>query len=119
MKRSLNKVHKDQQNIEFNETIILALVLRNYLHSKVLFNFNPFVPNANTADKSKISQISETDMASSKKDFFFKACVRYFLSNLCFSPNDCPLKTMKNFVPEIFKFLYFRLPFFFLLSAIA
>ena len=56
MKRSLNKVHKDQQNIEFNETILLALVLRNYLHSIVLFNFNPFVPNANTADKSKISQ---------------------------------------------------------------
>ena len=27
----------------------------------------------------------------------FKACVRYFLSNfLFFSPNDSPLKTMKN-----------------------
>ena len=44
---------------------------------------------------------------------FFKACVR------CFSPNDSPLKTMKNvfyfilfyfqalFIFEIFKFLYF------------
>ena len=26
----------------------------------------------------------------------FKACVHYFLSNFCFSPNDSPLKTMKN-----------------------
>ena len=26
----------------------------------------------------------------------FKACVRYFLSNFYFSPNDSPLKTMKN-----------------------
>ena len=25
-----------------------------------------------------------------------KACVRYFLSNFYFSPNDSPLKTMKN-----------------------
>ena len=60
--------------------------------------------------------------------FLFKACVRYFLSNFYFSPNDSPSKTMKNvfyfiekalFVLEIFKFLYFRLPLFFTLSAIA
>ena len=44
----------------------------------------------------------------------FKACVRYFLSIFIFTPNDRPLKTMKNvfyfiekalFVLEIFKFL--------------
>ena len=26
----------------------------------------------------------------------FKACVRYFLSNFCFSPNDSPSQTVKN-----------------------
>ena len=57
----------------------------------------------------------------------FKACVRYFFSNFYFSPNDSPSKTEKCFlfrlksifVLEIFKFLYFRLPLFFSLSAIA
>ena len=57
-----------------------------------------------------------------------KACVRYFLSNFYFSPNDSPSKTMKNvfyfiqkalFVLEIFKFFYFRLPLFFPLSVMA
>ena len=57
-----------------------------------------------------------------------KACVRYFLSNFYFSPNDSPSKTVKNvsyflkkalFVLEIFKFLYVRLPLFFTMSAIA
>ena len=57
-----------------------------------------------------------------------KACVRYFLSNFYFSQNDSPSKTMKNvfyfiekalFVLEILKFLQFRLPLFFTLSAIA
>ena len=47
---------------------------------------------------------------------------------LYFSPNDSPLKTTKNvfyfiqkarFVHKIFKFMYFRLPLFFFLSAIA
>ena len=61
-------------------------------------------------------------------DTTFKACVRYFLSNFYFSPNDSPSKTMKNafhfiekalFVFEIFKFLYFRFSYFFSLSAIA
>ena len=28
--------------------------------------------------------------------FELKACVRYFLSNFYFSPNDSPLKTMKS-----------------------
>ena len=51
-----------------------------------------------------------------------KACVHYFLSNLYFSPNDRPSKTMKNvfyfiwkalFVLEIFKFLYICFPLFF------
>ena len=50
-----------------------------------------------------------------------KACVCYFLSNFYFSPNDSPSKHMKNvfyfikwflFVLEMFKFLYFCLPFF-------
>ena len=27
---------------------------------------------------------------------YVKACVRYFLSNFYFSPNDSPSKTMKN-----------------------
>ena len=62
----------------------------------------------------------------SLEDFkvFFKACVRYFLSNFYYSPNDSPSKTMKNvfyfiflfqalFVLEIFKVFYFRLPLFF------
>ena len=31
-----------------------------------------------------------------KTDVTFKACVRYFLSNFYFSPNDSPSKTMKN-----------------------
>ena len=57
----------------------------------------------------------------------FKASVRYFLSNLYFSLNDSPSKSMRNvfyfieealFVLEIFK-VYFRLPLFFSLSAIA
>ena len=57
----------------------------------------------------------------------FKASVRYFLSNLYFSLNDSPSTSMRNvfyfieealFVLEIFK-LYFRLPLFFSLSAIA
>ena len=56
-----------------------------------------------------------------------KACLHYFLPNFYFSPNDSPSKTMKKFffhlkalfVLEIFKFLYFRLPFFFSLSVIA
>ena len=51
-----------------------------------------------------------------------------FLSNFYFSLNDSPSKTMKNvfyfiekalFVLEIFKFLYFCLPLFFSISAIA
>ena len=33
-----------------------------------------------------------------KTDLFFKACVRYFLSNFIFSPNDSPLKTEKYFL---------------------
>ena len=37
-------------------------------------------------------------MASFKQFFLdmVKACVRYFLSNFYFSPNDSPSKTMKN-----------------------
>ena len=59
---------------------------------------------------------------------FFKASVRYFLYFFYFSSNDSPSKTIKDvfqfiqkalFVLEIFKFLYFRLPLFFSLSAIA
>ena len=58
----------------------------------------------------------------------FKDCVRYFLSNFYFSPNDSLSKNMKNVfyfiekafsVLEIFKFLYFRLLLFFSLSSIA
>ena len=58
----------------------------------------------------------------------FKASVRYFLSNLYFSLNDSPSKSVGNvfyfiekalFVLEIFNFFYFRLPLFFSLSAIA
>ena len=58
----------------------------------------------------------------------FKACVRYFLTNFYFSPNDNPVKIMKDvfyfieralFVLVIFKFLYFYLPLFFSLSVIA
>ena len=57
-----------------------------------------------------------------------KTPVRYFLTNFYFSPNGNPSKTMKDvfyfienafFVLEIFKFLYFHLPLFFSLSAIA
>ena len=63
-----------------------------------------------------------------KHETLVKACVRYFLSNFYFSSNDSPLKTMKNIfyfikkalsVLKIFTYLYFRLPFFFSLSAIA
>ena len=54
-----------------------------------------------------------------------KACL---LTNFYFSQNDSPSETMKNvfyfigkalFVLKIFRFFYFRLPFFFPLSAIA
>ena len=57
-----------------------------------------------------------------------KACVRYFLRNFYSPPNDRPSKTAKDvfcfiekalFVLEIFRFLYFHLPLFFSLSAIA
>ena len=60
--------------------------------------------------------------------FMVKGCVRYFLWNVYFSSSDSPLKTTKNvfyfiskalFALEIFKFVYFRLPLFFSLSAIA
>ena len=56
-----------------------------------------------------------------------KAYVHYFVSNLYFSPNDSPSKTMKNifyfilkalFILEIFRFLYFGLPLFFSVSTI-
>ena len=62
------------------------------------------------------------------KAICIKACVRYFLSMFIFSSSNRPSKTMKNvfyfilkalFVFEIFKFLYFRLPLFFYLPAIA
>ena len=36
------------------------------------------------------------DKAVDTCPFVFKACVRYFLSNLYFLPNDSPSKTMKN-----------------------
>ena len=58
----------------------------------------------------------------------FKACVYYFLSKIYISQNDNPSKTLKNVfyfiqkvlsVVKIFKFLYFHLPLFFLLSVIA
>ena len=62
--------------------------------------------------------------------YIFSACVRYFLSNFYFSPNDNPSKTMKNvfyfikkalFVLNIFskKFCIFVFSSFFSLSAIA
>ena len=50
-----------------------------------------------------------------------KACVHYFLSNVCFSSNDSLSKSMKNnfyfiwkalFILEIFNFLYFCFPLF-------
>ena len=59
---------------------------------------------------------------------FIKACVHYFLPNVYFSLNNSPSKTVKNvfyfiqkalFILKIFKFLYFHLPLFFSLSAIA
>ena len=31
----------------------------------------------------------------------FKACVRYFLTNYHFSPNDSPSKTMKRFLSRL------------------
>ena len=58
----------------------------------------------------------------------FKVCIHYFYQIFVFPLSDSPLKTMKNafyfiekalFVLEIFKFLYFHLPLFFSLSAIA
>ena len=60
--------------------------------------------------------------------WLFKACFRYFLLDFYFSPNDSPLKTMENvfyfiekalFVLKISRFLYFCLPLFFPISAIA
>ena len=54
--------------------------------------------------------------------YILKACVCYSLSIFIFTPNDSPLKTMKNtfyfikktlFILEIFKFSYFPPPFFF------
>ena len=60
--------------------------------------------------------------------FFIKACVRYFLTYFYLSPNGSPSKTMNDIfyfiykallVLEIFKFLFFHLPLFFSLSAIA
>ena len=46
----------------------------------------------------KIVPPKKTWNALRKIYFFciFKACVRYFLSNVCFSLNDSPSKTMKN-----------------------
>ena len=34
--------------------------------------------------------------AGERGGYLFKACVRYFLSNFYFSPNNSPSKTMKN-----------------------
>ena len=38
----------------------------------------------------------ETHGYGTSKVLVIRACVRYFLSNLYFSPNDSPSKTMKN-----------------------
>ena len=44
----------------------------------------------------------------SQKFFSFKACVRYFLSNFYFSPNDGPSKTMKNIFSSKKLFSFWR-----------
>ena len=56
----------------------------------------------------------------------FKVCIHYFYQIFVFPLSDSLLKTMKNafyfiekVVLEMFKFLYFHLPLFFSLSAIA
>ena len=49
--------------------------------------FNAFHPNVPFLQSLKISE-NPLDV--------LKACVRYFLSNFYFSPNDSPSKTMKN-----------------------
>ena len=44
--------------------------------------------------KNKIELIS--DQSTHRNNTLFKACVRYFLWNFYFLPNDSPLKTTKN-----------------------
>ena len=62
---------------------------------------------------------------SGEKALIFKACVRYFLSNIYFSPNDSPSKTMKNVFlfhqksSSFQTYSNFRVPLFFSLSPIA
>ena len=91
--------------------------------------------NCTNGNKSyKASEISNKDLRAGHTGVLrilssiLKACVRYFLINFYFSPNDSPPKTMKGvfyfilkafFVLEMFNFLYFHLPLFFSLSTIA
>ena len=70
----------------------------------------------------------ETSTYWKLKDEIFKACAHYFYHFFYLSPDDSPLKAMKNifyfiwkalFVLEIFKLLHFRLHLSFSLSALA
>ena len=73
-------------------------------------------------------RVGSEKCGKSRCEVCLKLVSAIFLSSFHFTPNDSPLKIMKNvfyfiqkapFVLEIFKFLYFHLPLFSPLSAIA
>ena len=52
-----------------------------------------------TFAKFHLEVLKETKLKNTKKKknfFSLKTCVRYFLTNLYFTPNHSPSKTMKN-----------------------
>ena len=101
--------------------------LKNRIDVRLLSNEKDYLKW--TSQPNYMSQkIYDNDLATickSEVTLTLKACVRYFLLNFYFSPNDSPSKTMKNvfyfilkdlFILKIFNFLHFHLPLFFPLS---
>ena len=62
-----------------------------HLYQSLLFNKVAGLRSATLSKKDTLTQVFSCEFCE-----IFKACVRYFLSNFYFSPNDSPSKTMKN-----------------------
>ena len=74
---------------------VSASVADNDIESKVLEILEEIdVPT----DPTLVEDCNRLPSKGTPKKVIIKACfcVRYFLSNLCFSPNNSPSKTMKN-----------------------
>ena len=72
---------------------VSASVADNDIESKVLEILEEIdVP----IDPTLVEDCNRLPSKGTPKKVIIKACVSYFLSNLCFSPNNSPSKTMKN-----------------------